>query len=74
MHVHVGGGGTLLVIKQLCVLVIIKEEEVSCYQKRLLADFSLIIFGHTETLMDSKWATTELAWTTYPESGVSKCL
>lgn len=25
----------------------------------------------TETLMDSKWATTELAWTTYPESGVS---
>ena len=24
-----------------------------------------------ETLMDSRWATTELAWTTFPESGVS---
>lgn len=28
----------------------------------------------TETLMDSRWATTELAWTTFPESGVSKCV
>ncbi|XP_041946265.1 ephrin type-B receptor 3 [Alosa sapidissima] len=28
-----------------------------------------VVFGVEETLMDSKWATTELAWTTYPESG-----
>lgn len=25
----------------------------------------------TETLMDTKWATTELAWTAHPETGVS---
>lgn len=33
---------------------------------------SLVFFVLTETLMDSRWATTELAWTTFPESGVSK--
>uniref|UniRef100_A0A7N6AUB7 Ephrin type-B receptor 3 n=1 Tax=Anabas testudineus TaxID=64144 RepID=A0A7N6AUB7_ANATE len=27
------------------------------------------IFPTEETLMDSRWATTELAWTTFPESG-----
>ena len=27
-----------------------------------------------ETLMDSRWATTELAWTTFPESGVGVCV
>ncbi|KAM7379022.1 hypothetical protein PAMP_004600 [Pampus punctatissimus] len=30
-------------------------------------------FG-VETLMDSRWATTELAWTTFPESGVRPSL
>lgn len=30
-----------------------------------------LIACFAETLMDSRWATTELAWTTYPESGVS---
>ncbi|XP_039517199.1 ephrin type-B receptor 3 [Pimephales promelas] len=28
-----------------------------------------VILAVEETLMDSRWATTELAWTTYPESG-----
>ncbi|KTG01954.1 hypothetical protein cypCar_00009092 [Cyprinus carpio] len=28
-----------------------------------------LIACFAETLMDSRWATTELAWTTYPESG-----
>lgn len=31
----------------------------------------MFMFPITETLMDSRLATTELAWTTYPESGVS---
>lgn len=34
-----------------------------------------LVFFIAETLMDSRWATTELAWTTFPESGVSSvCL
>lgn len=36
--------------------------------------FSLCFFLSlllTETLMDTKWATTELAWTSHPETGVS---
>nr|XP_023865134.1 ephrin type-B receptor 3-like [Salvelinus alpinus] len=28
-----------------------------------------VVLAVEETLMDSKWATTELAWTTFPESG-----
>ncbi|XP_029560036.1 ephrin type-B receptor 3 isoform X1 [Salmo trutta] len=28
-----------------------------------------VVLSVEETLMDSKWATTELAWTTFPESG-----
>nr|XP_055058829.1 ephrin type-B receptor 3-like [Misgurnus anguillicaudatus] len=28
-----------------------------------------VILAVEETLMDSRWATTELAWTTYPETG-----
>lgn len=35
---------------------------------------SYSFFFFAETLMDSRWATTELAWTTFPESGVSKCV
>ena len=34
----------------------------------------LLFFSSAETLMDSRWATTELAWTTFPESGVSVCV
>uniref|UniRef100_A0A3B4Z881 Ephrin type-B receptor 3 n=1 Tax=Stegastes partitus TaxID=144197 RepID=A0A3B4Z881_9TELE len=30
------------------------------------SDYSLLV---SQTLMDSRWATTELAWTTFPESG-----
>ena len=39
----------------------------------LLLSLSLSLFFSSvaETLMDSRWATTELAWTTFPESGVS---
>lgn len=30
-----------------------------------------LFFCFAETLMDTKWATTELAWTSHPETGVS---
>ncbi|XP_070775202.1 ephrin type-B receptor 3 isoform X3 [Enoplosus armatus] len=30
-----------------------------------------VVLAVEETLMDSRWATTELAWTTFPESGSS---
>lgn len=32
---------------------------------------SFFFFFSAETLMDTKWATTELAWTSHPETGVS---
>lgn len=43
-----------------------------------LGDFSLILrlapdlpsVASPETLMDTKWVTSELAWTSHPESGV----
>uniref|UniRef100_M3ZR93 Ephrin type-B receptor 3 n=2 Tax=Xiphophorus TaxID=8082 RepID=M3ZR93_XIPMA len=38
-----------------------------CIQNKLLFPPSYSPFA--ETLMDSRWATTELAWTTFPESG-----
>ncbi|XP_028831688.1 ephrin type-B receptor 3 isoform X2 [Denticeps clupeoides] len=46
-------------------------------RRRMVAEYLLsvcgfflpAVLGVEETLMDSRWATTELAWTTYPESG-----
>ena len=46
--------------------------DLLCYPVPSLSNliiFSLLPF--TETLMDTKWATTELAWTAHPETGVS---
>uniref|UniRef100_A0A674N7Z2 Ephrin type-B receptor 3 n=1 Tax=Takifugu rubripes TaxID=31033 RepID=A0A674N7Z2_TAKRU len=36
---------------------------------RILGQMLLLAPAGRQTLMDSRWATTELAWTTFPESG-----
>uniref|UniRef100_A0AAX7VI50 Ephrin type-B receptor 3 n=1 Tax=Astatotilapia calliptera TaxID=8154 RepID=A0AAX7VI50_ASTCA len=51
-----------IVVKQLKVLLI------SFFLPCLIVLFSFC-FHFSETLMDTKWATTELAWTAHPETG-----
>uniref|UniRef100_A0A3B4GXU0 Ephrin type-B receptor 3 n=1 Tax=Pundamilia nyererei TaxID=303518 RepID=A0A3B4GXU0_9CICH len=51
-----------IVVKQLKVLLI------SFFLPCLIVLFSFC-FRFSETLMDTKWATTELAWTAHPETG-----
>lgn len=57
--------------------IVVKQLKVFFYWSPLppcssLSDLLVFfLLPFTETLMDTKWATTELAWTAHPETGVS---